>query len=200
MKLLLASLLFYALPTLAHTHLLEIDQDHSDISFGVKHMMVSKVNGNFKDFSGSIVMDEHDAAKNKVDVIIKVASIDTRKEKRDEHLKSPDFFDAEKFKEIIFKSTKVTGKGKNLKVEGMLAMHGVEKPVILETTIGGTQKGSDGKNHMGFSATGKIKRSDFGLKWNKALETGGVMVGDEVTLNFEIEAVETKAESAEHKK
>ena len=197
MKVIAAFVFLFAVPVFSHTQNLEIDQDHSDISFGVKHLMVSKVNGNFKNFSGTITMDEHDVKKDSVNVNIKVDSIDTRRDKRDEHLKSPDFFDADKFKEITFKSTKVSGSDKKLKVEGLLTMHGVEKPVTLDAVVGGTQKDSGGKTHMGFSATGKIKRSDFGLKWNKALETGGVMVGDEVTLNFEIEAVETKVEGGD---
>jgi polyisoprenoid-binding protein YceI len=178
--------------TLAATTAYDIDKDHSSIGFSVKHML-SNVKGNFTDFSGTIVMDDKDATKNKVSVVIKTVSVDTRNSKRDEHLKSPDFFDVAKFSDMSYDSTKVTKKGKDkFVVEGKLKLHGVEKIVKLDATFLGTAKDPWGGTRASFSATGKINRKDFGLTWNKVLETGSLLVGEDINIEFEVEATQAK--------
>jgi polyisoprenoid-binding protein YceI len=173
----------------------DIDKDHSSVGFTVKHML-SNVKGNFTDFGGTIKMDDKNATKDEVFVHIKTASVDTRNSKRDEHLKSADFFDAAKMPEMTFKSTKITKKGKDkFNVEGMLSLHGVEKLVKLDGSYLGTAKDPWGGTRASFSATGKLNRKDFGLTWNKVLETGGVLVGEKIMLDLEIEATVAKADA-----
>jgi polyisoprenoid-binding protein YceI len=180
------------------TRTFKIDPAHSTVGFSVKHLMVTNVKGTFNEFDGTILLDEKDAKKSKVETVIKASSIDTNNDKRDDHLRSADFFNAEKNPEIKFVSKKITPAGaKKYKVTGDLTMNGVTKEVVLDATFAGTRKGMQGETRAGFAATGKVKRSDFGIKWNKAIEAGGVAVGDDVTLNFEIEAVEeTKTDTA----
>jgi len=165
-----------------------IDGAHSTAGFAVRHMMVSKSKGQFNKLSGKLVLDEKDATKSTIEATIDVASIDTNNTKRDEHLRSPDFFDVEKFPSITFKSTKVEKKGKDgLKVTGDLTMHGVTKSVVLETTLSGPNTNPWGQVVRGVEAKAKLNRKDFGLNWNKALETGGVVVGDEVEISIDAE-------------
>jgi polyisoprenoid-binding protein YceI len=172
-----------------------IDNSHSTIGFKIRHL-VSKVNGSFGDFSGKIITDEKSPTKSNVDVAIKSASIDTANAKRDEHLKSADFFDVAKHPEITFKTTKVTGTDKKFKIEGLLNLHGVEKPVVIAATSGGIAKDPWGKTRAGFSGTTKINRKDFGINWNKALDAGGIMLGDEVEISMDIEAVKDEVAAA----
>jgi polyisoprenoid-binding protein YceI len=173
----------------AHASDWALDPAHSQVRFKVKHMVVSTVEGSFTKFNGIVNLDDKDPAKSTVEVTIDAASIDTHEPKRDAHLKSPDFFDVEKNPKITFKSTKVdkAGKGK-FKVTGDLTMHGVTKPVVLNVEGPSPEM----KNPWGVpvrvvSAQGKLNRKDYGLNWNKALEAGGVLVGDEVTLDISAE-------------
>ncbi len=166
-----------------------VDQAHSEMGFKVKHMMVSNVRGRFTSFEGKLKLDDKDIRRSSVEVVIDVGSIDTGNAKRDGHLKSPDFFDAESHPKMTFKSTKVrrAGDGK-LKVTGNLTIRGTTKQVVLEVE-GPTGVVVDpwGQKKRGVSATTKISRKAFGLTWNKVTEAGGVVVGDEVTITLEIE-------------
>jgi len=166
----------------------QIDAGHSLVEFAVKHMMFTTTKGRFGEFSGTIDYDEANVGNSTVAVEIVAASIDTRDEKRDGHLRAADFFDAENFPTITFSSTRVERAGDGLKVYGDLTIRGVTKPSVLEAELTGRGKSPWGQDVIGFSATTKFKRSEFGLEWNAALETGGVLVGDEVKIAIEIEA------------
>jgi polyisoprenoid-binding protein YceI len=171
----------------AHAATWEIDPAHSTVGFVVKHLIIAKVRGHFSEFSGTVVIDEKDASKSRVDVKVNPASIDTDNAKRDAHLRSPDFFDVAKFKDMTFKSTKVEMNGGKIKITGNLTMHGVTKPVVLEGEGPSPEvKDPGGNPHIAFSASTTIKRADFGLTWNKAIE-GGSVVGDDVKVELEIE-------------
>lgn len=166
-----------------------IDPAHSLAEFGVRHMMVSTVKGRFKDVEGTLIIDDSDLSKSSVHVEIAAASIDTRDEKRDAHLRSADFLDADNYPTITFTSTKVEPRGANdLRVTGDLTIRGVTRPVELKATFNGRGKSPFGQEVIGYSATTSINRKDFGLVWNVGLETGGVLVGDEVKISLEVEA------------
>ncbi len=180
-----------ALPGLALASTWTIDPDHSSTGFKVRHLMVSNVKGNFNKFSGTVDINDKDITKSKVDVTIDTSSINTNVQKRDEHLRSADFFDVAKFPTMIFVSKKVAKAGKDkLKVTGDLTLHGVTKTVVLDVE-GPSKESKDpwGNIRKGATATTKINRKDFGLVWNAALETGGVAVGEEVTITLEIEMI-----------
>ncbi|MBC6309589.1 polyisoprenoid-binding protein [Listeria sp. FSL L7-1582] len=166
-----------------------VDPAHSSIEFQVKHMMVSKVKGAFKDFSADLTLDPEDLTTASLAFTVDVASIDTRQEARDGHLKSPDFFDVEKYPAITFKSTNIVADGGNeYKVTGDLTVRDVTKPITLNVEYEGTSKDPMSGNMVaGFEGTGKFNRKDFGLNYNAVLETGGVLIGDEVKLNIQIE-------------
>ncbi|OGW85974.1 MAG: hypothetical protein A3C35_07350 [Omnitrophica bacterium RIFCSPHIGHO2_02_FULL_46_11] len=167
----------------------KIDLDHTAVSFKVRHLL-SNVQGHFKEFEGSFVYDPDHPETWKANTTIQVASIDTNVAQRDKHLRSPDFFDAEKYPTITFVSTGVTDMTPNsAKLNGMLTIHGVEKPVTLDLEILGVAKDPWGNTRAGFSATTKINRKDFGITWNKALEAGKVLVGDEVVITLEVEGL-----------
>jgi len=187
----IAIALFVALPVLAHADTWQIDPAHTNVEFSVRHMMISNVKGQFQKTSGTITTSGTDPVSAKIDATIDATSINTRVDKRDAHLKSPAFLDVDKFPTITFKSTKVEADGAGKwKVTGDLTLHGVTKPVVLE--VEGTGKPITdpmGNTRAGASATTQIKRSDFGLTWNQPLETGGVMVGDEVAISIDIEAI-----------
>jgi len=168
-----------------------IDPAHTEVGFGVRHLMISTVKGRFADVKG--VVEFADGAEPKLDVTIGVASLDTREDKRDAHLRSPDFFDAEKYPEIRFVSTKTVRTDGGWTITGNLTMHGVTKPVTLAATEEGIGRDPWGNERMGFSAHGKLDRREFGLTWNAALETGGVLVGDDIKLNIEAELVKQAA-------
>jgi len=186
-----AALALAALPALADTSTWKIDSSHAHTGFTVRHLVITNVRGEFGKTEGMIVLDEGDVTKSKVEATIDVASVNTREAKRDEHLRSPDFFDAAKFPKMTFKSTKVeqAGEGK-LKVTGDLTLKGVTKSVVLDVS-GPTKEIKDpwGNVKRGIAATGKINRQDFGVAWSKLIEAGPV-VGDEI--NIEIEAELTK--------
>jgi polyisoprenoid-binding protein YceI len=168
-----------------------IDPIHSVAEFKVKHMMISNVKGQFSGISGMLSRDEVDVTNSRVEVTIDAASINTRDAQRDGHLKSADFFDVEKFPTLSFKSTRIQNAGEGeLKVSGDLTIHGVTRNVVFEVE-GPTAPGKDpwGNTRIGVSATTKINRKDFGLTWNAALETGGILVGDDVTLTLDVQFV-----------
>ena len=167
-----------------------IDASHSQVEFAVRHLMISTVRGRFAGVKGTVATDETDPRSADVDVTIDVSSIDTREPQRDAHLKSADFFDAEKHPAITFTSTGVKDVlGANFKLVGNLTMHGVTRPVTLDVKSEGKGKDPWGGERAGYSATGKINRSDFGLTWNQVLETGGIAVGDEIKITLDLELV-----------
>jgi polyisoprenoid-binding protein YceI len=165
-----------------------IDNSHTLAEFSVRHMMVSNVKGRFDQVSGSFEFDEANPSASSIEVTISVASITTRDEKRDTHLKSPDFFDAETHPNITFKSTEVEKTGDNaFKVTGDLTIRGVTKPVVLDVEYNGQGKNPWGIATIGFNASTSINRKDYGLNWNVALEAGGMLVGETVKINLEVE-------------
>jgi len=167
-----------------------IDPAHSHVEFAVKHLMISTVKGRFGIVGGTVRTDDADPAKAQVDVEIDADSIDTRQEQRDAHLKSADFFDVEKFPKLTFKSTRVHDvDGDAFKLTGDLTIHGVTRPITLDVTSEGRGKDPWGGERAGFSATGKIKRSEFGLTWNQVLEAGGFAVGDDIKISLDVELV-----------
>ncbi|MBS1593240.1 MAG: YceI family protein [Bacteroidetes bacterium] len=167
-----------------------LDKTHSSINFSVSHMVVSEATGNFKDFSGEVKSEKPDFSDLGVSFTIKVASINTDDEKRDGHLKSPDFFDAAKFPDITFKSTNVKKiNDKKYELTGDLTMKGVTKKVTWEVKYNGTVKDPYGNNRAGFKATTTVDRKDYGVSWNKTLDAGGVAVGDDVTITVNAELV-----------
>jgi polyisoprenoid-binding protein YceI len=168
-----------------------IDPAHAAAEFKVKHMMISNVKGKFSGLSGVLKLDETDYTHSTVEASIPVASVNTGDEKRDGHLKSPDFFDAEKFPAMTFKSTNIdsTGGG-DYEVTGDLTIHGVSKSVVLKVEdVSEPSKDPWGNHRIGLSGTTKINRKDFGLTYNAALETGGVLVGEEVTITLDVQFV-----------
>lgn len=168
-----------------------IDGSHSEVGFSVKHLMVSTVKGRFGKVSGSFDLDEQDHAKTAIEATIETVSISTNDEKRDGHLRSPEFFDSETYPNITFKSTKVEKVSDDQYiVTGDLTLRDVTKPVTMNVEYSGQVKSPFGDTRSGFSATTSISRKDFGLNWNVALEAGGVMVSDKVQIYLEIEAVQ----------
>jgi polyisoprenoid-binding protein YceI len=164
-----------------------IDAAHTHVGFSVPHMVVSEVEGEFKTFSGKVLLDEKDPQKSQLEFSAEVASIDTGVADRDKHLKSPDFFDAAKYPQISFKSTKIVKAGKGYKITGNLTMRGVTKQVVLDATLSDAVQNPWGKQVRAAKVSGKISRQDFGVSWNKSLDKGGVVVGDEVTIVVKLE-------------
>jgi polyisoprenoid-binding protein YceI len=185
--------LFAALPLLiagvAHADAAEwkLDLSHSSVGFSVPHLVISSVEGRFKEASSKINIDDADPTKSQISVEIKPDSIDTGDAKRDEHLKGVDFFDVKKFPKLTFKSTKIAKAGATYKLTGDLTIRDITKTVTLDATLSAPVKTPWGNHARAAKLTGKIKRSDFGLKWNKALEAGGVVVGEEVTIDVKAE-------------
>jgi polyisoprenoid-binding protein YceI len=167
-----------------------IDPAHSTASFSIKHMMIAKVHGGFEKLSGKLSYNPQAVSESSVDVTIDAASINTREPQRDTHLKSPDFFDVAKFPHISFKSTRVEEDGDGLKVLGQLTIRGISREIALAVE-GPTAEVKDpyGNLKIGASGTTKIKRKDFGLTWNAALEAGGVLVGDDVNITLDVQFV-----------
>jgi polyisoprenoid-binding protein YceI len=194
----LAAMSLLAIPATASAATWDIDPAHSTIEFSVKHMMVSTVKGLFEKVKGTIELDEKDVTKSTVEVTIDLTSVNTHEPKRDGHLKSPDFFDVAKYPTATFKSTKVQKAGKKLKVTGDLTLHGVTKPVVLDVEgPSAASKTPFGTTVRGVHATGKVDRKDFEIGWNKVLDNGGVLVGNEVTLEFNAELTEKAPPAAE---
>ena len=169
-----------------------IDPAHSSVGFTVRHI-VSNVKGQFNEFSGNFTYDPKVPEKSSVEAVIQTKSINTNVDKRDGHLRSPDFFDVEKFPTMTFKSTSVksAGSGK-LDITGTLTLHGVSKPVVLSVQGGDVAKDPWGGTRTGFSATTSVNRKDFGMTWNKTLDNGGLLVGDDVKIDIEAEGVQKK--------
>src|SRR5512146_1280685 len=187
-----ASLL--AAPVLAQAATWDLDPNHTAIQFKVKHMVVSNVRGNFEKFSGTVVYDEADVAKSSADVSIDLASVNTRVEKRDNDLRSPNFFDVAKYPTMTFKSKRVEKvQDGRLKMIGDLTLHGVTREVALDVE-GPTAaiKDPQGNTRVGGQATAKINRKDFGLTWHKLLAGGGLVVGDDVEITIDVEIVKKK--------
>jgi polyisoprenoid-binding protein YceI len=187
----ISTIIALALPTFAFASTWNIDPDHSNVGFKVRHLMVSNVKGSFDKHTGIVEINDKDITKSKVEVSIDTNSINTNVKKRDDHLRSADFFDVAKYPTMTFVSKKVAKSGKDkLKVTGDLTLHGVTKEVVLDVE-GPSKESKDpwGNFRKGATATTKINRKDFGMVWNAALETGGVAVGDEITITLEIEMI-----------
>lgn len=166
----------------------QLDAAHTNVEFAVRHLMISTVKGRFGDVEGSITLDPSDPSAGSVEVTVKTASVDTRQEQRDAHLRSPDFFEAEKYPVIEFKSTRIEGdtEGEFL-VHGKLTIRDVTRDIVLNATRDGQGGDPWGGQRVAFSATGKIDRKAYGLTYNQALETGGVLVGDEIKISIDAE-------------
>jgi polyisoprenoid-binding protein YceI len=164
-----------------------IDANHSQTTFVVPHMMVSEVEGQFREIKGDVKLDEKNLTKSSVEITIPAASMDTGNADRDKHLKSAEFFDVTKFPNIVFKSSKIAKAGNAYKLTGDLTIHGVTKPITVDGTISEPVKNPWGKQVRAVKINGKLNRRDYGLTWNKSLDKGGVLVGDEVTLNIRLE-------------
>lgn len=179
----------------------DIDSMHSKVGFEISHLVISSVEGTFKVFSGTIEIDPT-FSKSQVNAEVEIGSVDTGVTKRDDHLKSADFFDQKKFPKMIFKSTSIEGTPDSFKLKGDLTLHGEKKPVVFEGKFLGAVTDGYGNRKTAFKVSGKIKRQDFGLKWSSMVEAGPV-VGDEVTITLNVEAakqVEKPAEKAPAKK
>ena len=172
----------------------KIDGSHSKAQFSVKHLMVSNVRGEFGKMSGTVVFDEKNPGTTKIDATLDATTINTGVAQRDEHLRGADFFDTAKFPTLTFKSKSARKTADGLAVTGDLTMHGVTKEVVLNVEGPSAEvKDPWGNQRRGATATAKIKRSDFGLSWNKAVETGGVMVGDDIAITIDVEATRAVA-------
>lgn len=177
----------------AQTTKWNFDNAHTSIEFAIDHMVISEVTGKFSDFSGTVMSNGDAFEKARIDFNIDVASINTENTDRDDHLRGPDFFDAGKYPEITFKSTDFKKlSDKKYLLSGDLSMHGVTKKVDLEVSFGGIMTDPWGNTKAGFKLTGKINRKDFGLTWNKTLEAGGLLVGEEVSITARVQLVKSK--------
>ncbi|MEO7033536.1 MAG: YceI family protein [Polyangiaceae bacterium] len=170
-----------------------IDASHSNAGFSVKHLMITNVRGEFQKLAGTVSYDPAKPEATTIEATIDVASLNTRDEKRDGHLKSADFLDAEKFPTITFKSTGVKAKGDDLSVTGDLTIHGITKQVVLDLEAPSAPTADPwGNSRVGATATTKIKRDDFGMVWNAALEAGGVLVGNDVKITIDVSLIRQK--------
>lgn len=170
-----------------------LDPTHSEIVFKVKHLMITNVKGEFRKFQGTIQSNPSGFNQAAVDITIEAASVFTNNDDRDAHLRSPDFFDAEQFKQITFKGSDfIRLDEENYQLKGILTIKGISKPISLDVEFGGTNKDPWGNEKAGFSVSGKLNRKDWGLNWNAALETGGVLVSDEVRISAEVQFVAQK--------
>jgi polyisoprenoid-binding protein YceI len=170
-----------------------VDKSHSEVGFSVRHMMFAKVHGQFKDWDVTLGYDAADPTKSTLKAEIATASVDTREEKRDGHLRSADFFESDKFPKMTFQAKQIesTGKG-HYKLTGDLTIRDQTRPVTLAVEETGRGKDPWGNERMGFTAKGHLTRSEFGLKWNQALEAGGVLVSDKVDIEVEVQVVAGK--------
>jgi polyisoprenoid-binding protein YceI len=170
----------------------QIDPSHTAVEFVVRHMVISKVRGRFSGVRGTVTIDDASNVPLAVDVEIDASTIDTREPQRDAHLSSPDFLDAATYPTIAFKGTTFTGTPDAFSIVGDLTIHGVTKPVTLKGSVDGRTTDPWGNDRVAFTAEGKIDRKEFGLAWNQALETGGVLVGEEVRIELTVQAVRQK--------
>lgn len=178
----------------------KLDESHTQVGFKIKHLVISTVSGRFNKFVGNFEFDPKKGEIKSLNVEIEASSIDTNEADRDKHLKSPDFFDVEKFPKLTFVSKKtVTKENKPTKIEGELTIHGIKKSVTLEVDYKGSTTDPWGNERIAFEASTQVNRKDYGLKWNKNLDKGGVMIADDVKILIEGEALLQKPESAEKK-
>lgn len=174
-----------------------IDVSHSGINFAIRHMVVAKVRGRFAKFSGSLRLEDNDLTRSVVEVTIDASSIDTGTPERDAHLRSPDFFDVAKFAELRFQSTRIEKlDDDHFRVAGDLTIRDTTREVVLHVEAGGRAKDPWGNERVGFVAKTALDRKDFGLKWNQALEAGGVLVGDRVDVELDVQGVRAEAVQA----
>ena len=190
----LAAAVFFAAPDArAATERYNVDLDHSIVGFSVAHMVVSKTTGRFTDYAGFIEMDPEARTVKALEAVIQTASVSTNHAKRDTHLKTPDFFNVEKFPTMTWKMKSYEKHGDKYMAKGDLTLLGITKEVVLMGTFNGVvPKDPWGNTRAGFTAEGKINRKDFGMNWSKALDNGGLVVGDEVDIRLEIEAIKQK--------
>ena len=167
----------------------KIDTTHTHAEFAVRHLMISTVKGRFADVQGVVHIDESDFTKSDVQVTIGVASIDTREPQRDAHLRSADFFDVDNFPQVTFRSTRIDGKGDAFKIVGDLSIRGTTREVVLDVSTEGRAKDPWGGERAGFTAATRIKRTDYGLLWNQLLESGGLLVGEDVKISIDVELI-----------
>lgn len=168
-----------------------IDNAHSEVAFAVKHLMISTVRGRFANVSGQVDFPAGEYGDARVEVTIDAASIDTREDKRDAHLRSADFFDVERFPTLTFKSRRVQAiKGDSFQLVGDLTIKGITREVVLDVDVEGFQKDPWGNQKAGFSASARVNRKDFGLTWNAALETGGVLVGEDIKIALDVQLLQ----------
>jgi polyisoprenoid-binding protein YceI len=167
----------------------KLDPAHTLVEFSAKHLMITTVKGRITDVDGTINIDEKDPSKSTVEATLNAKSIDTRTDQRDNHLRSADFLDVEKYPQIKFRSTRIEGDRDEFKLTGDLTIRDVTKPITLDVKFEGQQKDPWGGERVGFSATGKLDRRDYGLTWNLLLETGGLTVGNDIKVAIEVEAV-----------
>ncbi|QDZ14902.1 YceI family protein [Humibacter ginsenosidimutans] len=174
----------------------DLDPAHTRIGFSAKHAMVANVRGAFNEVTGSLHADFDEPEKSSAEVVLKVASVDTRNGQRDDHLRSADFFDAEKWPDIVFRSTRIEEVGENaLVVSGDLTIRDVTKPLTIPIEFTGAQVDAFGALRAGFEGTRRIDRREFGLEWNMALDQGGWLVSEKITLEFEISAIKRQADA-----
>ncbi len=191
-KVFLALLLTAAISSSAMAETWKVDKTHSSVSFKIRHMVISNVKGGFGEFSGNIQFDGKNITKGSVDFTVDVASIDTDDEGRDKHLKSDEFFDAAKYPKITFKSKKVIADGDDYKLIGDFTMKGITKEVIFDLEYSGTVVDPWKNTRAGFAATTTINRQDFKVSYSKVLDNGGLMVGNDVKIELELEIVKDK--------
>jgi polyisoprenoid-binding protein YceI len=173
-----------------------IDATHSSINFSIRHMVIAKVKGRFGAFRGSVQLDETDLTSSQVEVEIEASSIDTGVVDRDNHLRSADFFEVERFPKLVFKSKRVQAVGDRYRVVGDLTIRDKTREVVLDTEYGGQAKDPWGNQRVAFTAKASIDRKDFGLAWNQVLEAGGVLVGERIEIELEVQAVKAAAREA----
>ena len=177
-------------PNATSTSTWTVDPTHVEVGFAVRHLMISTVRGRFGRVTGTVTLDEKHPANSKIDIEVDIASIDTRQEQRDAHLRSADFFDAENFPTMHFVGRKIEGDiTGDFTITGDLTVRGTTRAITLEATAEGRGRDPWGNERAGFSAKGKFLRSEFGLTWNQALEAGGVAVGDEVKISIDLELI-----------
>ena len=182
-----------ATPTTATTTTWTVDPSHSNVEFAVKHLMISTVKGRFGDVKGTVQYNEANPAQSRVEIEIGIHSIDTRTEQRDQHLRSPDFFDVEKFPTMRFVSRRIEGDPNGeFKLIGDLTIRDQTREIVLDAEFQGRNRDPWGGERMGFEAKGKLNRKDFGLHWNQALESGGWLVGEDLKLTIEVELLKQK--------
>ena len=167
----------------------KLDPAHTLVEFSAKHLMISTVKGRIAGVEGTISVDESEPANSSVEATLQAATLDTRIEPRDQHLRSADFLDVEKFPLITFRSTDIQGDEQNFKLTGDLTIRDITRPITLDVTFEGQTKDPWGGERLGFSATGKFDRRDFGLTWNVLLESGGLTVGNDIKIQIEVEAI-----------